>query len=185
MDFKEFKSNTLKLTSKRNSTFINSYGLRDAYRWSRKTFKLTITEKQYSYIIKTINNYLQDSLISSNSIMLPCNMGTINIRKDSTSIKIKDGKLKSTMTVDWNKTLKLWYSDEEAKQDKTIVKHEVEEVFKILYNKVGAFYKNSKYILYKPSKELRVKLKNIIQTGAYDAPLKFNKYGVCKFKNNS
>jgi hypothetical protein len=56
-------------------------------------------------------------------------MGTIELRKRPVTYDIKNGKLKVSAPIDWDKTLKLWYEDEESFNKKTLVKVEEKEIF--------------------------------------------------------
>ena len=44
------------------------------------------------------------------------------LRKGDVYIGIgNDGKLKTNLPIDWNKTLELWYEDEESYKNKTLI----------------------------------------------------------------
>jgi hypothetical protein len=59
----------------------------------------------------------------------------LELRKYDASIKIVDGKVKTNLPIDWDKTLKLWYEDEEAYKQRTLIKMEEKEIYKVHYNK--------------------------------------------------
>jgi hypothetical protein len=69
-------------------------------------------------------------------------MGQLEVRKYDTYVKLMDGKLRTNRKIDWQATLQLWYEDEEAKENKVLIKSEDKEVFKIFYNKMIANYNN-------------------------------------------
>jgi hypothetical protein len=62
-------------------------------------------------------------------------MGTLEIRKKPARVSIVDGKLVTNLPIDWDATLKLWYEDKESFENKTLVRVESEEIFKVYYNK--------------------------------------------------
>ena len=67
--------------------------------------------------------YLRLSFIKGNDVTFPHRMGTLEARKIKSSISFKDGKLKTNLPVDWDKTLKLWYEDVESFNNKTLINH--------------------------------------------------------------
>jgi hypothetical protein len=62
-------------------------------------------------------------------------MGTIELRQYPVNYCFKNGKVRTNLPVDWNKTLKLWYEDKESYKNKTLVKMEKKTLFKIYHNK--------------------------------------------------
>jgi hypothetical protein len=46
------------------------------------------------------------------------------VRKFNTYVKFQNGEIKTNRGVDWNATLKLWYEDNDAKENKILVKSE-------------------------------------------------------------
>jgi len=62
-------------------------------------------------------------------------MGSLEIRKKPSRISIVDGKLVTNLPIDWDATLRLWYEDKESFDNKTFVRVENEEIYKVYYNK--------------------------------------------------
>lgn len=176
--FAEFRASILKLKESRNHTVNNSYGVYDGYKYYRKTkpkesqFKLT--ESQYFAIIREMNTLLMEKLLKGEDILLPLKMGKLELRKFSTSAKIKDDKLVDNYPIDWDNTLKLWYEDEDAKDKKTLVKLVSKETFLLHYNKIYANYKNKTYYGFQFNQKLKKNIKNSIEDGV-DA-FKLNNY---------
>lgn len=162
-----------KVNNKRNHKIKNSFGVYDAYRWIRKNKWLDIerplTTKEFYSIIRKINLELAKKLSEGKDVILPCNMGKLEIRKTPKNVKIIDGKIKVNLAIDWNETLKLWYSDEEAQNNKTLLKMEEDEIYKIIYNKRLANYNNQTFYTFLPNRDLKIKLKNNIKQGIVDA----------------
>ena len=96
-------------------------------------------------------------------------MGTIELRKRPVVYDIKSGKLKVSAPIDWDRTLKLWYEDEEAYKEKTLVKVEEKEIFKVYYNKQLADYSNQVFYEFNVNRELKKRLKQRIKEGKIDA----------------
>ena len=104
------------------------------------------TIKQYSYIINSINSGISDLLSIGISVTMPCNLGTFEIRKHEVKPKIdNNGKLKINAPVDWEATFNLWYEDEEAKQNKTLVRTNEKFIYRIKWNKKESNIVNIKF----------------------------------------
>ena len=179
-DFKQFINNIKKVDKPRNIKVSNSYGVYDAYKYYRKNKpkdkKYILTESQYFSIIRSVNTYLGEQLIACNDIHFPCRMGILEVKKYNPVVKFKDGKLINKMPIDWDKTLKLWYEDEESFNNKTLVRIVTKDVFRIYYNTNTANYNNKTFYKFKVNRDLKYKLKQCIQNGNFDAFISKN-YG--------
>lgn len=172
----EFKRKVRKLNMPRHYKVNNSLGVYDSYKYIRKNKWFNIgrplTEHEFYSIIRKINLLLAEELLDSGEIKLPQRMGTIEIRKFESNIRIdENGKVHTNLPVDWEKTLELWYEDEEAYKNRTLVKMEEKEIFKIYYNKNIANYNNRAFYEFIFNKDLRIRLKQRIKKGNVDAPL--------------
>lgn len=163
----------LKLNGPRKHKISNSFGVYDSYKYIRKNKWMEIghkiSEHDFYSVIRTVNRYLSEHLSSGNDIQLPHQMGRLEIRKQEANIRIKDGKVKTNLPVDWDRTLKLWEEDEEAYDKRILVRTEEKEIFKIYYNRRKATYLNKGFFEFRPNKELRKRLKNNIKEGIVDA----------------
>jgi hypothetical protein len=101
--------------------------------------------------------------------VLPHRLGTIELRKYNAKISIRDGKLITNLPIDWDRTLKLWSEDEEAYKDRTLVKMEEKEIFKVFYNKKSANYNNKSFMQFEVNRDLKRRLKQKIKSKAIDA----------------
>ena len=84
-------------------------------------------------------------------------------------MEFKNGKLVTNLPVDFDKTIRLWYEDEEAHKNKTVVRFEAREGFKIRYDKNMANYNNKIFYEFLPNKELKRELSIKIKNGEIDA----------------
>lgn len=171
-DFNTFRAKTIKLYGSRNIKVTNSYGTKQVWRWLKKNkwFGLEpITERDFGKIIRTINTALVEKLLKGQTIMLPCNMGNLAIRKSERKIKIKDGKVITNLPIDWKRTLQLWYEDSEAKANKVYIRHEVKELFSIVYSKGTAKYKNKVFYTFTPIRSIKKELSRRVQSNELDA----------------
>lgn len=175
MDLIEYKKRTKRVDGPRIHKITGSLGVYQAYKYYRKNRpkekKYVLTESQYFAIVRQINNLLADELSNGREILFPKRMGTIELRKYNTNIRFDEyGNLKTNLPIDWNKTLELWYNDEESRNNKTLLRQENKEVFKIYYNKYNANYNNKSFYEFRCNKDLKQRLKQNIRYGAIDAP---------------
>lgn len=169
----EFRRAILKVDGNRKHRVNNSNGVYDAYKYIRKNKWFNIgrplTEHEFYTIIRQVNNYLADELLQGNDILLPCRLGRIELRKYDANISIKNGILKTNLPIDWDRTLKLWSEDEEAYKERTLVKMEEKEIFKVFYNKRDANYENKSFYTFEVNRDLKRRLKQKIKCRAIDA----------------
>ena len=175
LELEEFKRKVRKLNIPRHYSVNNSLGVYDAYKWIRKNKWFNIgrplKEHEFYSIIRKVNTLLAEELLDNGIITLPQRMGTVELRKFDSYVKFEDGKVKTNRPIDWNKTLELWYEDEESYKSKTLIKMEEKEMFKVYYNKSTANYNNRAFYEFVFNKDLKVRLKQKIKGGSIDAPL--------------
>lgn len=169
----DFRKAVLKVDKPRQHQVNNSLGVYDSYKWIRKNKWLNIgkrlTEHEFYSIIRQVNNLLADELLKGKDIILPHRLGKLELRKYDSKMYFKDGKLITNLPIDWDRTLKLWSEDEESYKERTLVKMEEKEIFKILYNKSKANYENQSFMQFEVNRDLKRRLKQRIKDGAIDA----------------
>ena len=172
--YKDFKTAIQGLQNTRTHKVTNSLGSYDAYKYIRKNKWFNIgrplTEHEFYQIIRRINNYLAEELINGNDVIFPNRMGKLELRKrNSLPIIDKNGNLKVTYAIDWDNTLKLWYEDEEAFNNKTLVRLPERNIFRIKYNKNTANYNNKSFMEFQVNRNIKVRLKQKIKNNEIDA----------------
>lgn len=169
----EFKREVQRLNDTRNHKITGSLGVYNAYKYIRKNHWFNIgrplKEGEFYRIVRGINSYLAQELSLGKSINLPHRMGTLELRKRPSRVQIVDGKLVTNLPIDWDATLKLWCEDEESYNNKTLVRIENEEVFKVYYDKRSANYNNKSFYEFRPHRELKRKLSKSAKEGILDA----------------
>ena len=172
-EWARFRSSILNLKDNRVHKITNSLGVYDAYKYIRKNkwFNIgrPITEHEFYSIVRRVNDYLAESLLLGHDVSLPCRMGRLELRKYDAKITLDGNKIKSNLPIDWDRTLKLWYEDEESYKNKTLVKVEEKEIFKVYYNKQLAGYNNQVFYEFNVNRELKKRLKQRIKEGKIDA----------------
>ena len=173
MEQSEFRAQILRLNDSRSHKVTNSIGVYSAYKWIRKNKWLNIgspiSEHDFYSIIRGINNCLADELIKGTDINLPHRLGRLEVRKNAASITIKDGKVKTNLPIDWDATLKLWFEDEQSYHDKTLVKQDQQEIFRVIYNRSKADYTNKSFYQFDLNRDIKRRLKQQIREGKLDA----------------
>lgn len=172
-DFKEFAKRIVS-KSPRKYKITNSWGTYDYYKYYRKNkpkqSKYVLSESQYFSIIRRINQELGDQLLRESILFLPLKFGRIEVRKLDVTPKIgKDGEMIYNKAIDWDKTLKLWYDDEEAYINKILLKQESKEIFRVLYNKTKAIYTHKSFYQFRLNDEIKHKISQRIRDGRFDA----------------
>ena len=174
----DFRKEVLKVNKSRVHKVNNSLGVYDAYKWLRKNKWLDvgpISEHDYYTIIRTVNKALIKDFLQSGTIRLPERMGEIVLRKYPAKITLQNGKVKTNLPIDWDATLKLWHEDKEAYDEKILVRYENEAIFKILYNKSTATYKNKSFYDFRPIRTIKKQISRLIKDNKLDAYL-LNRY---------
>lgn len=168
----EFKNRVLKRSTKKQSKIRGSIGVYDIYKHVRKNkwydIGEPITEHDFYAIIRGVNRLLAKELINGTTITFPYRMGCLMLTRNKVGVSFKNNKLKVTYPINWSKTLELWYHDKEAKRNKTLIRDEVPEVFKVVYNKHNAVYVNKNFYAFALNRGIKKALKERILHGNLD-----------------
>lgn len=172
--YSKFKSSILHLQDKRIHKVTNSLGVYDAYKYIRKNkwFDIgrALTEHEFYQIIRKINNLLANELCNGEDVVFPNRMGQLELRKRNSIPSLDSkGKLKVTYAIDWDTTLKLWYEDKEAFNNKTLVKIPEKSIFRVRYNKDKANYNNKSFMEFQVTRDIKTRLKHNIKNNKIDA----------------
>lgn len=173
MEYKEFLEVVQKKRGKKNFKVKGSWGVHDALNYIRShgwfNIGRPLKEGEFYRIIRNINKLLAGEFVKGNSIHFPHNMGVLEIRKWKRGVRINDkGRLINTYPIMWDKTMKLWYEDEEARKKKILVRDERDEVCKIYYNKFKAHYPNQIFYEFVPIKSVKKALMENLINGKLD-----------------
>lgn len=171
MSYEEFRLQTLKAVGKKNFKVKDSYTLRTIYRSLRKERQIPaiMTEQQFSMIIKEVHKAYIEHFLEGGDIIFPLHMGRIELKKYNTKVTFSEGKLKTNYPVDWQRTLKWWYEDSDAKEHKKLLRHEPKNVFSILYSKAKAKYPNKTFYKFTPARSFKRALREKINNNEIDA----------------
>lgn len=97
-------------------------------------------------------------------------MGRLELRKEYRGVYInEDGTMNITYPVDWKATLKLWFEDEEARNNKTLIRRTDQWVYRIYHDKWDATFNNKMFYDFTLNRYIKQKLKNNINKGIIDS----------------
>lgn len=174
MDFNEFSTHIRKSYrgSKRQAKVRGSFGVYDVYKLIRKNkwydIGRPLKEKEFYGIIRRINKLLASEIANGQTVIFPERMGKLELRKTEKGVGIVNGKLKVTYPIDWNKTVRLWYEDEEANKNKTLVRDEQKLVYHVKYCKQDATYENKVFYQFVLNRFIKKALKENIKKDKID-----------------
>ena len=131
-------------------TVPHSFGKKKFFNYYRQhrtqEHKYVLTEKEFYKVVNAVTEEFILELFKGVDIMLPHKMGTVRIAKYTPKAYYdRNGKMKNSYSIDWNKTVKLWYDDEEAYNNKTLIRILSKNNYVPTYIKKDAFYANSYY----------------------------------------
>lgn len=169
--FQEFRAEV----SNRNGApgkIRNCYGTYDIYKYIRKNHWKRIgqfvSEHDFYTIIRGINTMVADEIANGQPVKFPHGMGHLELRKSHRGVSIVNNKLHNTYPIDWMNTLYLWWQDEEAHKQKTLVRHDNEWVYTTKYLREKANYTNRGFYQFRLNKEVRQALSRNIRDGKVD-----------------
>lgn len=168
MTQEEFISDIKGVSKTRKHRLTRSYGCRDYYRNYIKQ-KKGLTQTQFTLILEGCFKVIAKLLLVDKEFILPCNMGSLEIRKHPKRIKLIDNKIKVNVPVDWKQTLELWYNNESARKKKTLVRCDHPWIFRVHYSKRHARFANEAFIKFQTTRNLKRALKDVIEKGNFDS----------------
>ena len=91
------------------------------------------------------------------------------IKKLPKQIELINNKIQTNLPIDWDTTLKLWASDKEAYDNKTLIRLEEAEIFRVFYDKSKALYNNKSFYSFNLNRVVKLSLKRKLKEGVLDA----------------
>lgn len=168
----------LKQTDKRTHRVKTDYGMFDYYKFFSKNSDIEVSAQSFSAIIREYNSFVRDSLSKKGApYLIPNKMGLIELRKHKAEVSIdENGKLKSTLPVNWQETRKLWKENPGAKEKGIKIKfvntHSDGYTFKFTYLRSKAKYKHKSIYRLRFNRLMKRQLSQSIFSNSIDAFLK-------------
>lgn len=157
----------------RKHKVTNSWGTYDYYKYYRRSKpagkKYVLTESQFYAIIRKVNQEIVDHLLTYSSVPLPFKFGELIIQKFDKTPRINErGELVHNTCIDWGETLRLWYEDDEAFREKTLVYMTTTSQYKVLFYKAKAMFPYQGFYEFKLNSTARQILSKKIKNGEID-----------------
>lgn len=161
-DIEKFVADTKNVHGSRFHKVKNSYDTKDFYRNYIKGIdrqgKFFVTERQYGEILRITHDIITEKLLDGCQVVFPYCFGLLQIESHKNVIKFVDGKLRTSYMVDWDKTIRLWYEDEECRKNKTLVRNDNPNRYVVKYHRSRGRLANKKYLCFMPSRVLTDKI---------------------------
>lgn len=168
MEYNEFSA-MVRGGSKRSSPTQKSFTTRDIYERMRREKTLNVSRESFHKIIGAFNILFTECLLSGDTVVFPGKFGQLSLKKRILKPSITDGVLHIPQSVDWKRTISLWYEDKESYDKKTLVRNEGTDIYNIFYNKRFSYYPNVSYMCFKPSRSVKKRLSENIRRNKLDA----------------
>lgn len=160
------------INNKRKIKVTGSWGVKQAWRLIRKNhwFDLPrpVNEHEFYSILRAVNNRIANEIALGNTVQFPSRMGSLELRKYEVGVSIVNGKLKNTYPINWAKTWRLWYDDEEAFKKKIVVREEIPYLYQVKYIKDKANFENKLFYLFQLNQKIKKQLNKNIKKGITD-----------------
>lgn len=172
MDYTEFINNVKKVNTTKKHRISNSIGTMQIYEYLRKnkwpTVGHHIDRHNFQKVVRRVNEKIVDALLDGKIIKLPYCMGILEVCKTPRKMSIKNNKLVNNLPVDWNKTLELWYCDDEAYRDKTLVKLDCDWIYRVHYKVKQAHFTNKTFYQFRPMRDFKIRLAERAKIGSLE-----------------
>lgn len=171
--FTEFIEKVQKKRGPKVMKVTKSWGVYDAFKHARKNgwydIGKSVSEHEFYSIVRQINKLLAEEIANGRPVSFPNKMGKLELRKIPRGVSLVNGKLKVSFPPDWSETMRLWYEDEEARKNKTLVRDESPFGYKVKYDKFDATYENKTFYQFVLNKFVKQALKVNIKNGKIDS----------------
>lgn len=135
--------------------------------------------------MRQINLMFADEISKGNAVQFPCKMGKLELKKEYRGVTIdKEGNMKITYPIDWHSTLKLWFEDEEAREQKLLIRRNTKHLYRVVFNKHNATFNNKVFYDFTLNRYIKKKLKNNINNGLIDS-VYGKEYSIYKHQANT
>ena len=139
-----------------------------------QSHEYVLYESVYFAIVRKVNKLLVEELCKTGHITFPHRMGGIRAFKRTPKTYIYNNRAVTTKSIDWDKTLELWYNDPEAYKNRNLIYRDIDSVV-VKYDKNQAIYKNKYYYDFNLCKDAKMKLRDSFNTNKLKLQEVFNR----------
>jgi hypothetical protein len=120
---------------------------------------------------------MEKKVMDGETVILPVNMGKLLIMGYEKKVGIaEDGTLINKLPIDFKRTRELWDTNEDAREKRILIrhlnKHTDGKVYKFVYNKSKARYKNKSAYRFKATRTHNRNLANVVRNKTNNYPFK-------------
>ena len=176
--FEEYSVKT-RCSKQKQFSVSNSHGSFEFYNYiaHNKLNKFKQDRGRTMRTIRNVGNYIRDYVAAGKEIVLPYGLGSLILKASDSAVLSQDGEVKIRSSVNWYETLKLWFEDDEARENKVLVKYTSPKTFIPMWEK-SKLYKNVSFYKFYFNRILKAKIKDNIKNGVVcDAPLRYRSDG--------
>jgi len=158
--------------AEKKNCFPVTVNIRDVVKFYRKTYgtptKGGCASKVVRAVLNEFNAYVAEQLIKGDRMVLPYNLGCLDVIKKKQQYVIKDGALKTkNLLVDWEHTWEYWKKNPIAAEQKKLLYYTNDHTdsyrYKFRWDKYGCQSVNVYLYSFKPSRLLSRKLADYLQ----------------------
>lgn len=124
-----------------------------------------INKDKFIKIVSLMNQLYAEDLVTGKSVAFPYNMGGIEVVQREGKAWMHDGKVHVNYPINWKGTWELWLTDEEAKQNKTLVRWDKKTLYTVRYSKLGCSYLNHEFYRFRVVHRLASKIEKLAIAG--------------------
>jgi hypothetical protein len=148
---------------------LADYGINEMWKFYKEKYDV-LDEKTYKKVLKLFNKKVSNAIVKEAfEFIMPRNIGNIRIKKNKPRLTLTpEGKLDKKMLIpNWKETWKLWDTDPESKENKTIVyyenKHTDGYIYRWHYSKHRNNLKNKSAYSFIPSRTNKNNLTEVLK----------------------
>ena len=154
------------------------FGMPDYFKFYKKKYfkqdnSFKVEQKLYNQIVSSYNEEVREIVLKGLQINFPYNMGALTLIKYKPELQVENNKITlNKLPINAKATRDLWDSNPEAKEKKVYIrytnKHTNGYVFKIMFSRNIARFKNKSAYDYQIKREFKREVPKRIQQGKLD-----------------
>lgn len=151
-----------KVKNKRNHLLKNSFGIKDYYEYYKNNGG-NLNRETYKKVFNLLMIKIGEQLLNLGEFNFHNSFGKLLLVKIKRKFNDYNGKLLPNTPINWQKTLELWCNDKNAKDSKLLIRTNEPYIYRCIYIKSSAKYKNKSIIKFSLCRTLKLKLKKEIE----------------------
>lgn len=112
---------------------------------------------------------IQERLLDGCQVVFPYGFGSLQIESHQNVARFVNGELHMSYMINWDETIKLWFSDEKCREKKTLVRDDSPLRYVVQYRRPNIPMKNKQSICFMPCRNLTGKINTKSKEEGIDA----------------